>query len=285
MEFHGRVFSYDYLLSDKKIIIPAGELFQISESSLIRSGEIDEHVKRSDEIIYAVSGNAEIHSGIICEKMHEGQVYYIKQGIPHRIIAGDDSNFRYICIGFKADISCETLSSFFQMRDEIDYFVKNDDGNIRRLTEMLMNEFYMKDAPDSIMINLCLSQILISLARIYKGETSLIEKKGTSTLGDALYKALRYIDKEYIQITSVKNVAKELSYSEYYLSHLFSEKLGMSMKEYIIKKKLHTAAKMLKETNLSIGELSDYLNFSTQSAFRQAFKKMYLMSHSEYRRV
>jgi len=50
VEFSSRVFSYDHLLSDKKIIIPVGELFQVSELSLIRNGEIEEHVQFCDEI-------------------------------------------------------------------------------------------------------------------------------------------------------------------------------------------------------------------------------------------
>lgn len=284
MEFSSRVFSYDHLLSDKKIIISAGELFQVSELSVIRSGEIAEHDQYCDEITYAVSGSAKFYSDDKCEEITSGQVHYIKKGAKHKIVAGTDSNFRYICIGFNPNLTYENIKSFSNMRVETDGFVKNDDGRIRRLMELLLNEFYMEDEQNNIMINLYLSQILISLARIYKGNISYMDKKSSSTSNYAVYKALRYIDRECIYITSVKGVAKELSYSEYYISHIFSEKVGMSMKEYIIKKKLQTAAQMLKTTNLSIGELSDYLNFSTPHTFRQAFKKVYLMSPYEYRK-
>ena len=59
----------------------------------------------------------------------------------------------------------------------------------------------------------------------------------------------------------------------------------MSIKEYVIKKKLQAAAQMLKTTNLSIVELSEYLNFSSPHTFSQAFKKYYLMSPSEYKKT
>lgn len=285
METFGKVFSYDHLLSDKKILLPAGELVQVSELSLIRNGEIAEHVQFCDEITYAISGSATFYSDDKAEVISGGQVHYIKRGPRHKILAGDDSNFRYICIGFNPDLSNETIEAFSQMRMKTDGFIKNDDGSIRHLTELLLNEFYSEDEHRNTMINLYLSQILISISRIYKGNLSYIDKKSTSTAGYAVYNALRYIDREYIYITSVKNVAKELSYSEYYLSHIFSQKVGMSIKEYLIKKKLQAAAQMLKTTSLSISEISDYLNFNTQHTFRQAFKKVYSMSPNEYRKA
>ena len=284
MEFSSRVFSYDHLLSDKKILIPAGELFQVSELSVIRNGEIAEHFQYCDEITYAISGNAKIYSYDKCEEISGGQVHYIKKGTKHRIVAGADSNFRYICIGFNPDLKYNDIKAFTEMRNSTDEFVRNDDGRIRRLTELFLDEFYIKDEHNNIMINLYLSQILISVSRIYKGNISYMDKKSNSTSNYAVYSALRYIDREYIYITSVKNVAKELSYSEYYLSHIFSEKMGMSIKEYVIKKKLHTAAQMLKTTNLSVGEISEYLNFNTQHTFRQCFKKAYSVSPNEYRK-
>ncbi len=285
MEFSSRVFLYDYLVSNNKIIIPAGELFQVSELSLIRGGEIAEHVQQCDEITYAVSGRAKFYSNDLAEQITGGQIHFIKKGMKHKIVADEDANFRYICIGFNSNLCCEDIKAFFKMREQTGCFVKDDDGSIKRLTELLLNEFYMEDEQKNIMINLYLSQILISLARIYKGNINYIDKKSTSTSNYAVYRALRYIDREYMYIKSVKSVAKELSYSEYYLSHIFSEKVGMSIKEYITKKKLQTAAQMLKTTNLSINEISDYFNFSTQHTFRQAFKKEYFMSPSEYRKV
>jgi len=283
LEFFEKAFSYDHLLSDNKITVPAGELFQVSELSLIRGGEIAEHFQYCDEITYAISGSAFFYSGDHCEEVKSGQVHFIKKGQPHKIIAGEDSNFRYICIGFLASETGMT-EPYFKIRNKCSRFVKNDDGSIRRLSELLLNEFYMDDAHIDNMINLYLFQILISLVRIYEGSLSHMDKKSNSVTSYAVYSALRYIDREYIYITSVKNVAKALSYNEYYLSHIFSEKVGMSMKEYITKKKLQAAAQMLKTTELSIGDISDYFNFSNHHTFRQAFKKVYNMSPGEYRK-
>ena len=117
MEFSSRVFLYDYLVSNDKIIIPAGELFQVSELSLIRSGEIAEHVQQCDEITYAVSGSAKVYSDDFAEQMTGGQIHFVKKGMRHKIVADEDTNFRYICIGFNGDLCCEDIKAFFKMRE------------------------------------------------------------------------------------------------------------------------------------------------------------------------
>lgn len=284
MEFSSRVFSCDFLFPGRNIVVPTGKIYQVSELSLIRGGEISDHIQYCDEITYAVSGSAKFYSDDVCSDVSRGQIHYIKKGIKHKIISDDKENFRYICIGFMPNFDNEKNLPYLGIRNQEDYFVKNDDGNIKRLTELFLNEFYLEDESNETMLDMYFSQILISLSRIYHGNISYMNKKNSSTSNYAVYHALRYIDREYMYITSVKNVAKKLSYSEYYISHAFSEKIGMSIKEYITRKKLQSAAQMLKTTEMSVSEISDYLNFGTQHTFRQAFKRIYGMSPVEYRK-
>lgn len=285
MEFSSRGFAYDALLMNRKFKVPAGELFQVSEISVIRSGEIEDHVQYCDEITYAVSGKAKMYSGDRCEEIHGGQIHYIKSGLQHKIVADDDLNFNYVCIGFMPNPENDDIKSFFDMRRETDWFIKDDDGSVRSLTLLFLNEFYMQDDQSRVMTETFFLQILIAVARIYRGNLNHVDKKSGSTSHYAVYNALRYIDAEYMHITGVKNVAKALSYSESYLSHIFSAKVGMSVKEYIMKKKLQLAAEMLKTNNLSIEKLSEYLNFNSSHTFRQAFKRVYSLSPSEYRKT
>ena len=284
MKFSSRGFAYDALLASN-FRLSVGKLFQVSEISVIRGGEIGEHIQYCDEITYAISGSAKIYSGDSCDEIHSGQIHYIKAGPMHKIIADSDSNFNYICIGFSPDSTNSDIKSFTDMRKETDFFIKTDDDSIRNLAMMLLNEFYIHDSAGRAMIEAYLLQILISAARIYRGNLSYIDKQSVSTSNYAVYNALRYIDREYMHITGVQDVAKTLSYSACYLSHIFSEKVGMSVKEYIIKKKLTVAAEMLVMDKLSIEEISEYLNFNSAHTFRQAFKRIYSVNPSEYRKV
>lgn len=81
------MFTYDNLFFEQHLYLPAGVLFQVSELSVIRSGEILEHIQSCDEITYAISGKAKIFTGDKCAEITGGQVCIIKKGIRHKTIA------------------------------------------------------------------------------------------------------------------------------------------------------------------------------------------------------
>ena len=286
MEFNSKLFSYENsFFASGALKLPIGEIFQVSELSVIRGGEIAEHIQPCDEITYAISGKAKIYSDNDCTELSGGQIHFIKKGMCHKIEADINENFRYICIGFTANTDYADINEFISLTSPMNYFIKNDDGNVRILSEMLINEFYQKDSQSNTMINLYLSQILISISRLLKNDTVKNSKISNSTSNFTVYHTLRYIDREYMYITSVKSIAEKLSYSEYYLSHLFKEKMGISIKQYILNKKLMLAAELLKTSNLSVGEISEYLSFATQHTFSQAFKRFFKLSPTEFKKA
>jgi len=279
-----RLFFYETnFIGDNTLKIPVGEICQIAELSLVRGGEIPEHTQYCDEITYAVSGTAKIYSGDECYELSGGEIHYTKQGISHKIVASDDENFRYICFGFLPNKENEDIISFINETENKNHFVIKGDSNIRTSFDLLIDEIYTNDSQSHKMINLYTTQILISLYRLLRGKMKRTAAVKTAS-GYAIYHTLRYIDREYINIKNVKSISDELSYSEYYLSHLFKEKLGVSIKEYVVEKKLKNAAMLLKTTDLSVTEIAEYHNFSTPHTFSQAFKRYFKVSPSEFKK-
>lgn len=285
MNQSGVSYSYDNSFSSAMYVMPIGEILQVSELSMLANGEVAEHDQSCDEITYAISGKAKIYSGDKVVDMQGGQIHFIKKNTTHRIVVGDE-NFRYICIGVNLDMDYEPIRCFTEMIHS-DSFIVNDDGNTRVLAELLINEFYFKDAQSDTMINLYLTQIFITLARILKEtKKAQTERRGYShsSAQFTLYHALRYIDREYINIQSVKEIAAHLSYSEFYLSHLFKEKMGMTIKEYILRKKIMKSIELLQTSNLRVDEIANYLHFGTPHAFSQAFKRIVSVSPMQFKK-
>lgn len=279
-----KLFSYDNVFSAGQMLLPVGEIRQISELSLIPGGTIVEHVQICDEITYVISGKAQIWSGDECMEMSAGQIHYIKNGVRHKITASSDSSFHYICIGLNLNEDYIHTSSFLQEVRELDYFFAVDDGRIRKLSELMIHEFYMQDSQSNSMVNAYLIEILVILYRIMRGTAPGDRKKiSRSASNFAVYHAIQYINREYLTIKSVKGIAKELNYSEYYLSHLFRKKMGVTVKEYILERKLIDAAELLKSSNMSITEIAEQMNFSSAHTFRQAFKRYMRISPTELR--
>ncbi len=84
---------------------------------------------------------------------------------------------------------------------------------------------------------------------------------------------LDYIyDNLHTKIT-LEKLAEVTKLSPAYLSKLFHKEVGLTVSGYIIKKRVEAAANMLKFSDYSCIEISDYLCFSSESHFIQVFRK------------
>lgn len=84
---------------------------------------------------------------------------------------------------------------------------------------------------------------------------------------------LDYIyDNLHCKIT-LEKLSEFVQLSPAYLSKLFHKEVGITVSEYIVKKRIETAENMLKFSDSSCLEISDYLCFSSESHFIHVFKK------------
>jgi len=67
------------------------------------------------------------------------------------------------------------------------------------------------------------------------------------------------------------------------LSHRFTNEMGISVMDYVHQLRMKEAARLLRYTSFSISEISNYLNYSTQSYFTLIFQKQYGITPSQYR--
>lgn len=267
--------------------LPTGTLFQASELSLLRGGEIYDHLQWCDEITYVISGRAKIYADDCCREVSAGQVHYIRKGCRHRIEVGADENLRYFCMGFIASSENKAVSGFVRAVKKHSCFVRTDDSTIKKLSELILDEFYHWDSNSDGMVSSYLMQVLVTLERLLDGglagtKNRVMEKQPACF---TIYQVVRYIDREYQHIPNVKSIADKLSYSEYYLAHLFKEKTGITIREYLIEKKIAYACELLKTTGMSMEGIAEQVNFASAHCFRRVFKQQIGMSPSEYKRA
>ena len=101
---------------------------------------------------------------------------------------------------------------------------------------------------------------------------------------DCVEQCKDYIARHRTQKFSLEKVAEAVGMNASYLSRVFSEQTGMTMQDYAMSVRLENAANLLQYSNESIGEIAEYLNFSSQSYFGEKFKKKYGQTPVRYRR-
>ena len=97
--------------------------------------------------------------------------------------------------------------------------------------------------------------------------------------------AMEYTQKHYAEIESLDEVANALFISKYYLCHLFSKYLEISFYKYLTQIRLKNASEQLRDTKMTISEISQKCGFSTVTYFCQVFKKEFSISPLKYRKV
>lgn len=92
-----------------------------------------------------------------------------------------------------------------------------------------------------------------------------------------------YIYKNYHRKIHLDEVARAIGISQGHLSRVFQKDTGISIQEYIQRFRVERAANLLKYSEASLTEISDYVCFSTQSHFGSVFKRYMGITPKEYR--
>ncbi|MBO5472887.1 MAG: helix-turn-helix transcriptional regulator [Lachnospiraceae bacterium] len=83
---------------------------------------------------------------------------------------------------------------------------------------------------------------------------------------------------------TLRRLAQRLGYSEYYTTRKFREISGMQLKEYLRRRRLAFALKEVRDSDRSILDIALNYGFSSHEAFTRAFRMIYGVTPSQYRR-
>lgn len=84
----------------------------------------------------------------------------------------------------------------------------------------------------------------------------------------------RYIQANIDQKLTTDQIAQAISLSRTHLCERFKSETGVTLNVFITEQKIEEAKRLLRSTDRSIGDIADYLGFSTQSYFQNVFKKV-----------
>lgn len=88
----------------------------------------------------------------------------------------------------------------------------------------------------------------------------------------------------YNQPIDFNQLAKLSGYSLDYFRHLFSQKMGMSPKQFQINMRLEKAVELLSDQQKSCTEIASFCGFSTSAQFSKMFLEKYGISPNQFRR-
>lgn len=110
------------------------------------------------------------------------------------------------------------------------------------------------------------------------------ENKASESYHDVVFEKAKLLLKESDDI-SVSQIARECSVSESGLRKIFIDKIGISPMQFRLKEKFNRAKYLLESTDMSVGDISEKLNFYDAAYFCKQFHKQTGLSPRQYRQT
>lgn len=261
-------------------------LHQITEVLAESDHAFGEHLQWCYEITYVISGTGKTLNDGTAYDISAGDVFVTPVGAIHEMVSLD--GLRFLCVGFEMDGECASpevsgIKSFFDAPPEqpvrgserIKSLIQ--DALDDQFTLPLYHEYALGMFIGLLCVYVCRCFEAAKRSRYFANDSARI-----MTLRLPLYSVVLYIDTNVSEIRSVASLASRLGYSPCYLSHVFSEGMGMTLQQYIAERRIHEAIKLRTKEGLSLSAVASQVGFETTQAFSKTFKRVTGMSPREY---
>lgn len=148
-------------------------------------------------------------------------------------------------------------------------------SKVLRLIEEMQSDRFGRNAQ----ITLCVNDLVLYLNRMIHERNNLKSRSEESSLYQRL---TDYIEDHLEEPLSLEKLAEEFYVSKYHIAHVFKDNLGLSIHQYITKKRLALCKEAI-QGKMSIKETYQTFGFGDYSSFYRAFKKEYGISPKDFK--
>ncbi|MCI6421559.1 MAG: AraC family transcriptional regulator [Blautia sp.] len=265
--------------------------FEIYYYSDYYLSKVESHTHNYYEFYFFLEGNVDMIIEGDVFSMHPGDLVLIPPKIRHHAeIRNQELPYRRFVFWISREY-CKRLLElspdyvYLMQHVEVagDYVFSNDiitfntiQSKVFALIDEMRSNRFGRDAR----ISLCVNDLILHLNRIVHERNYPRSEKEDKNLYQSL---AEYIEKNLEGNLSLEHLAEVFYVSKYHIAHTFKDHTGLSIHQYITKKRL-TACR---EAILGGSEITQaYLmfGFGDYSSFYRAFKKEYGISPREFRR-
>lgn len=101
---------------------------------------------------------------------------------------------------------------------------------------------------------------------------------------ESLQKAIDYMEAHLLDDLSIENIAKQANASAFHFQRIFTILTGISVGEYVRRRRLSLAVHELSRTNCKIIDIAYKYGYDTPEAFSKAFRRQHGVTPSEARK-
>jgi YesN/AraC family two-component response regulator len=213
-----------------------------------------------------------------------GQTYTIRKGTCFLVHPGDlpvaeqDPNDRLTVIYIHFKLLEDRESSCMERTPELlpeRVVYLQDSYELESLLHQALDTKYSRDEWSEQEFDCLMKQILIKLFRGRSPLSEIPDSPLSRKQRQAVTQVMRRIQEDGWRGRPYEELAATVGLTPGYLSKIFKQHAGISMKEYMTKVRLDRAKYLLSETSMNVSQVSDALGYSSIFLFSKQFKKQF----------
>jgi len=238
------------------------------------------HMHRNLEIVVYHGGKTEAYADSVRYDLQAGDVFLTFPEQIHHYDTFEKESFRLFLIN--PDLVPE-LANTFELNVPTCAVIAGaaNDERIRMLADALA-EVCESSAANPYQPAMLYGYLLAFLSELLSRMNFDAVSRSES---DTLRSIVSFCSGNYAQDLSLAVLEENLHLNKFYISHLFSNKLGLRFNDYINSLRISEACRQLLYSDNSMTEISDTVGFNTLRTFNRAFMKQMNVSPSDYRKL
>jgi len=245
------------------------------------------------EIMYVIEGSCLIITDNEELILKKGDYILLDSEVPHRLIVDEGRPCRMLNVEFsflekdgyfpsikQLVFENKILAKFLSLKSP--YLVLKDTNEIFYILKNLVFELD-KRSQEKTMVQLLLAQLLIQIARMAVAEHD--KKIEQNQQNRYVKKVIAYLHENYDCDLKVNDIAKTVNLHPGYLQRIFKSQMNLTLIEYLMTLRMEKAKMLLKDTDIPIIEICNYVGVNSRQYFSLLFKKYTNKTPLEFRKL
>ncbi len=235
------------------------------------------HLHSEVEVVYACEGRVSLSIDHENYLLSPGEVAIVFPNVVHGYVEEKDVHGKGVFFLCPAEISADYCNVLQKKRPISPVLLKKDiSPDLETIMQLMVSENDRGADPAVLR-----AYMQVVLARIIPAlELRDARERG---MRSTLYQLLSYLAQHCTEPVTLEDLATKFDLSVSYISHMFSEMVGINFRSYINALRLLRATRMLKCTDKPVTCICYECGFESQRTFNRAFREHYGVTPTEYR--